>query len=248
MRRRSFFCLTCQAGLTLAATAVNAQHAEFRYTGPEGPGEWGRLNPAWQSCSAGVNQSPIDLGRFIEARLPPLAIAYGDVGREVENTGHAIQVNAAPGATLGIDGHSFTLLQFHFHAPSEHQLEGRSFPLEAHLVHRSAEGELAVIGVMFQEGAPNEVLGHLAPSLPLPHGQKRPLGRPITPAHLLPTDRSYIRYNGSLTTPPCSEGVRWLVMRHPMSASPAQIAAISGALGFGNNRPVQPIGARPVLR
>ncbi len=248
MRRRAFLCLACQAGLGLAAGGAHAQHAQYTYSGKEGPAEWGTLDPKWQACSTGVNQSPVDLAGFIEARLPPLALAYGEVGRELVNTGHSIQVNAAPGATLGIDGRQYTLLQFHFHAPGEHTLEGKGFPLEAHLVHQSAEGDLAVIGVFFNEGAANDLLGLVAAGLPLKEGEKRPFGTAVPPAGLLPANRDYIRYNGSLTTPPCSEGVRWLLMKQAMTASPAQIAAIAGALGFANNRPVQKVKARPILR
>jgi carbonic anhydrase len=248
MRRRGFLCLACQAGLALAATPASAQHAHYGYSGREGPADWGNLDPKWQACSVGVNQSPVDLAGFIEARLPSLGIAYGDVGREVVNTGHSIQVNAAPGATLAIDGKSFTLLQFHFHAPGEHTLEGTAFPLEAHLVHQSADGDLAVIGVFFTAGAPNDLLGLVAAGMPLREEEKRPFGTPVPPAGLLPSNRDYIRYNGSLTTPPCSEGVRWLLMKQTMTASAAQIAAIAGALGFANNRPVQAVKARAILR
>jgi carbonic anhydrase len=245
MRRRAFVCLACQAA---AGAAIAQPHPEFGYSGAQGPGNWGSMSEHWRTCSAGVNQSPIDLGRFIEATLPPLRISYGPSGRDVTHTGHAIQVNAGPGSTLEVDGLTFRLLQFHFHAPGEHHLEGRTFPLEAHLVHQNEAGELAVIGVFFEAGAPNDLLGLVIPSLPAGPGQQRPLGSGLTPAGLLPADRDYIRYAGSLTTPPCSEGVRWLVMKRPMTASPAQIAALADALGFANNRPTQPIRARPVLR
>lgn len=245
MRRRLFLCLACQAA---AGAALAQPHAEFGYSGAQGPGQWGTLSEHWRSCSAGVNQSPVDLGRFVEARLPPLRIAYGPTGQEVVHTGHAIQVNSGPGSTLGVDDLAFRLLQFHFHAPSEHRLEGRAFPLEAHLVHQDEAGALAVVGVFFEAGAPNDLLDLVIASLPGGPGQRRPLGSGLTPAGLLPADRDYMRYSGSLTTPPCSEGVRWLVMKRPMTASSAQIAAMGAALGFANNRPTQPVNARAVLR
>lgn len=253
MRRRGFLCLACQTGLVLAAGGTaHAQHSggqpHYGYAGPVGPAEWGGLDEKWRACSVGVNQSPVDLAGFIEARLPPLAIDYGNSGAELVNTGHSIQVNATSGSTLGIDGKNFRLVQFHFHAPGEHMLEGQAFPLEAHLVHQSEAGELAVVGVFFVPGAANDLLGLIVASLPLAEGQKRSFGSPVPPAGLLPSERDYIRYNGSLTTPPCSEGVRWLVMKQTLTAAPAQIAAIAGALGFANNRPVQPVRARPILR
>jgi carbonic anhydrase len=253
MRRRGFICLACQAaaasiGVATTGAALAQPHPEFGYAGANGPSHWGGMSEHWRSCSAGVNQSPVELARFVEADLPALQISYGPSGREVVHTGHAIQVNAGPGSTLGVDGLSFRLLQFHFHAPSEHHLEGRDFPLEAHLVHQNQAGELAVIGVFFESGAPNDLLGLVTASLPSGPGQRRLLGSGLTPAGLLPADRDYLRYSGSLTTPPCSEGVRWLVMKRPMTASPAQIEAVGAALGFANNRPTQPLGARTLLR
>lgn len=245
MRRRAFVCL---CGQVAAGAALAQPHPEFGYSGAKGPSHWGGMSEHWRACSVGVNQSPVELTRFIEAELPPLRIAYAPTGREVVHTGHAIQVNAGPGSTLGVDGLTFKLLQFHFHAPSEHHLDGRDFPLEAHLVHQNEAGDLAVVGVFFEPGAPNDLLGLVTASLPGGPGERRLLGSPLTPAGLLPADRDYLRYSGSLTTPPCSEGVRWLVMKRPMTASPAQIDALSAALGFANNRPTQPVNARALLR
>lgn len=247
MRRRSFLCLACQAALVGGAVATETA-PEFGYSGAKGPSHWGALDPRWSACSAGVNQSPVDLAGFIDAELPPLEIHDRPSGREIVNNGHAIQVNAEPGSTLRVDGRSFTLLQFHFHAPSEHHLHGRSFPLEAHLVHRDAAGELAVVAVLFEAGRPNELLDLLLAAPLPPPGRSHALGHALPASGLLPSDRDYFRYNGSLTTPPCSEGVRWLVMKHHLSASPAQIAALATAVGFANNRPLHPVNARALLR
>ncbi len=246
MRRRGFLCVACQLAFT--GGAVAQQHQGFGYTGASGPSHWGGMSEHWRACSAGVNQSPVDLADYIEAELPPLDIRYTPQGREVLNTGHAIQVNVGPGSTLGIDGRVFKLLQFHFHAPSEHHLDGRDFPMEAHLVHQDASGVLAVLGVLFEEGTANDPLDLIIASLPGGPDERRPLGSQITPAALLPAERDYIRYNGSLTTPPCSEGVRWLLMKRRLTASRQQIDAFSRALGFANNRPTQPVNARPLLR
>lgn len=246
MRRRAFACL---CGLLASGGMARAQlHPEFGYSGAKGPTHWGGISEHWQVCATGRNQSPVDLAGFIEAELPPLEIRYVPGGKEILNTGHAIQVNHGPGSTLGIDGVVFTLLQFHFHAPSEHQLDGRDFPLEAHLVHQDEHGNLAVIGVLFDQGGPNTLIDQLWAGMPGGPGQRTMLGPGVTAEALLPASRDYIRYNGSLTTPPCTEGVRWLILKERMSVSRQQVERFERALGFANNRPVQPRNARPVLR
>lgn len=177
-----------------------------------------------------------------------LGIRYAASGHEVVNNGHAVQINANPGSTLEVDGKTFQLQQFHFHVPSEHRLEGRSFPLEAHLVHADAQGALLVLGVLFETGAANDLLGSVLGSLPPGPRQTRTLGSPVAAVGLLPIDRDYLRYNGSLTTPPCSEAVRWLIIKQRATASQAQTDRIGEAVGFANNRPLQPVNARPLLR
>jgi carbonic anhydrase len=246
MRRRAFLCLACQAATVGVAAAQS--HPEFGYSGSNGPSHWGGMSEHWFACSGGVNQSPVELNGFIEADLPELHFNYTVSGREVTNTGHAIQVNSGPGSTLSMDGRTFRLLQFHFHAPSEHHLEGRDFPMEAHFVHQDQTGALAVVAVLFEHGPANDLMGLILASLPGGPGQRRLLGSPVPPAGLLPVDRDHFRYNGSLTTPPCSEGVRWLVMKRPVTVTPAQVHTLSEALGFANNRPTQPVNARPLLR
>lgn len=237
MRRRGFICLCGQ----LAAGGAWASEAGFGYGGSEGPSAWGG------ACAAGVNQSPVNLGGVLRAALPPLDIRYATGGCEVVNTGHAIQVNVGPGSTLQADGKTFALAQFHFHAPGEHRVEGREFPLEVHLVHRSEAGELAVIGVLFEVGEPSGLLQLVTETLPAGRSQPGVIRGEVSAAGLLPADRGYYRYNGSLTTPPCTEGVRWFVMERRLTASHEQIAAIAGALGFANNRPPMPVNARILL-
>jgi carbonic anhydrase len=199
-------------------------------------------------CALGRNQSPIDLAGFVEADLKPLKLVYRPGAVDIVNNGHTVQVNYAPGSTLDVNGRSFELKQFHFHAPSENRIAGRQFPLEAHLVHADKEGNLAVVAVMFQAGATNALLAKLWEKLPAKAGEKAGLPAGLDVALFLPADRDYYRFNGSLTTPPCSEGVWWLVMKKPASASAAQIDQFTRAIGFANNRPVQPVNARPVLR
>ena len=232
--------------LLLGTAPASAQH--WGYEGENGPERWSKLDPAFAMCSLGRNQSPIDIGDTLDAPLKPLGIAYRPGASKITNNGHTVQVDFAPGSTLSVDGRSFELKQFHFHAPSENRVGGRSFPLEAHLVHADKEGNLAVVAVMFSEGTEHPALARLWRALPDGAGKSSTPDPGISAVSLLPADRDYYRYNGSLTTPPCSEGVRWLVMKKPVSASGAQIAAFVRAVGVPNNRPIQPVNARPVLR
>lgn len=247
---RRFFCSCLASAPMFAATAAMAAepHGGFGYEGAHGPEHWGTLNQQWGTCSAGRNQSPVDLAQLVDADLAPLSFDFGATASEWVNTGHALQANFRPGAGLTVDGQRFELRQFHFHTPSEHKLEGRPFPLEAHLVHQGPNGALAVVGVLFEAGGSNALLGLLGASLPARPGATVPLPEGLTAEGLLPADRTYLRYSGSLTTPPCSEGVRWIVMREPMRASEAQIRALRDGLGFANARPAQPLWARVPLR
>jgi len=237
------------ASLFSLAGAVLAGDVHWGYAGPIGPEHWGSLSPEFAVCASGRNESPVNIVHAIEAELPPLAIDYRPGGGEVVNNGHTLQVNYASGSTLVLDGHTYELKQFHFHAPSENQVDGKSFALEGHLVHADADGALAVVAVLYEPGAENAALAAFWDQLPAKAGGKARLATPVDAASLLPAGRDYYRYNGSLTTPPCSEGVVWLVMKEPASVSEPQVAAFSAALGgTPNNRPVQPLHARVVLQ
>jgi carbonic anhydrase len=216
-------------------------------------------------CASGKNQSPIDLKGFVEADMKPLKLDYKagsatihNHGHTVQisqsgsadilNNGHTVQINYAPGSTLSLDGIPFELKQFHFHSPSENKINGKQFPLESHLVHGDKDGNLAVVAVMFEEGAGNTLLGKLWEKMPNKAGDKSQLPTGLSVSQLLPKERDYYRFNGSLTTPPCSEGVRWFVMKKPATASKAQIEQFSKAVGFTNNRPIQATNARAILQ
>jgi carbonic anhydrase len=163
------------------------------------------------------------------------------------NNGHTIQVNIPGAGTLTVGDDTFELAQYHFHAPSEHTIGGRHWPMEVHLVHKSPSGKLAVIGVLLEEGLPNPALEPLWSDLPKVEGAAHHFEKNVAaPAALLPADRTAYRYAGSLTTPPCSEDVRWFVMRRPVAISAAQLAAFT-AIVEPNNRPVQPLAGRPVV-
>lgn len=231
----------------LPATASDEHKAHWEYSGEAGPEHWGELAPDNAACSTGSNQSPIDVTHALDADLPAIVFNYQAGGYRVVNNGHAVQVDFRPGSRITVDGVDFELKQLHFHTPSENTIDGKSFPMEAHLVHADAQGHLAVVAVMLQAGADNAWLGAVAPLVPNAAGGEAELATPIAATSLLPDDRDYYRFSGSLTTPPCSEGVRWLVLKHEVSASAAQIKVEHDAIGHDNNRPVQAVGARTVV-
>ncbi len=234
--------------LLLAAAPIHAANkTHWGYEGEAGPEHWAQLSPEFADC-AGKNQSPVDLKDFVEAKLPPVRINYQSA-REVVNNGHTIRVNyAGDGGNLVIDGQTFKLLQFHFHAPSENHISGKSFAMEAHLVHVNDQGELAVVAVMFEEGRENAELEKIWKAMPKHAGDKNPLPAGARAYQLLPANQDYYRFNGSLTTPPCTEGVRWLVMKNPITASAKQIKEFEHVMHHPNNRPIQSLNARMVLK
>lgn len=236
------------AALCASSTTVLAASSSWSYGGSEGPEYWGDLSKKYELCKTGKNQSPVNLDNFIEADLTPLAINYDASGTEILNNGHTIQVNFQPGSTLSLNGHIYGLKQFHFHAPSENQVRGESFPLEAHLVHADKEGTLAVVGIMFKEGAENKTLAQVWKQMPEQKNASEALGQAINAEDMLPASKAYYRFNGSLTTPPCSEGVTWLVMKDPVTVSREQVEQFTRVMGTHTNRPVQPLNARPVLQ
>lgn len=254
---KTFIASAVFAGLALAAPqAALAQH--WSYEGDGAPANWAKLDPKFVMCGMGKNQSPIDLSQFTDAELKPLKVIYRTaatdihhkgrpVAADILNNGHTVQVDYEPGSMLVVDGREFELKQFHFHAPSENTINGKHFPLESHLVHADKDGNLTVVAVMFSEGKPNPLLSQLWEKLPAKDG-KNALPSGLSAAGLLPASHDYYRFSGSLTTPPCSEGVRWLVLKQPATASRAQIERFTSTLGMKNNRPVQPTNARAVLR
>jgi len=217
------------------------------YSGEGGPANWGKLSGDYALCGSGLNQSPINLTGFVEAELPPLTFNYAGMAVEILNNGHTVQANYHPGSNLVVDGRIFHLKQFHFHAPSENLLNGKSYALEAHFVHADDDGDLAVVAVLFTEGEANRTLGLLWDQLPQA-GSSEILAAQVRATDLLPEDRDYYRFNGSLTTPPCSQGVIWLVMKQTLPVSTEQVKRFSRLLGGPNNRPVQPLNARMVLQ
>jgi carbonic anhydrase len=234
------------AGCSHAPATTGKPH--WSYEGHGGAAHWAELDPAFKTCATGREQSPVN----IETRLvapagdaKPLRLGYAASAGTVVNNGHTIQVDLANGGALTLDDGAYRLLQFHFHTPSEEQIDGQSYPLVAHLVHRSEQGQLAVVGVLFKVGQENAALKPVFAQLPAQADTKRPLDAPIDPAALLPADRAHYTLAGSLTTPPCSEGVRWHVLKTPVELSAAQLSAFKTLYAM-NARPVQPLNGRTV--
>ncbi len=232
--------------MTLIANA--GEKAHWGYSGHEGPEQWGELDPEYSICAKGKNQSPVNLTGMIESDLPPIIIKYKSGGNEILNNGHTIQVNYTADSTIKVNKHEFELKQFHFHSPSENTIEGHSYPMEAHLVHSDKEGNLAVIAIMYKFGKKNAELEKAWAYIPGNVDQINLLPQSVDANNLLPHNHDYYRFNGSLTTPPCSEGVLWLVMKYFDTASKEQIDKFAHTMGLPNNRPIQPINARAIMK
>ena len=248
---------TCQEGEPGQADAEEqsgaAEHAQgeeggevrWSYEGDTGPDRWGGLDPSFEVCDRGVQQSPIDLAGAVPAGGGGLGIQWQPADGEVVDNGHTIQVNVGAGSSITLEGRQFSLLQFHFHLPSEHTVEGRSYPMEVHFVHQAEEGDLAVIGVFMEAGHAHPAIQAIWDAIPGVDEAPAPLAG-VDPNAFLPEGRGYFRYAGSLTTPPCSEVVSWVVMTEAIAASQAQVDAFA-ALYPMNARPVQPLHRRFVL-
>lgn len=244
----------CQTGAedqTEAETAVDTEHDQspgegavhWGYEGEIGPDRWGGLDPSFAVCDTGMRQSPVDLTGSGEGAGGGLEIRWRATDAEVVDNGHTIQINLAEGSAITLEGRSFSLVQFHFHLPSEHTVDGASSAMEVHFVHAAEEGDLAVIGVFMDAGGAHAAIQSIWDAIP-GDGSAAALGA-LDPSPLLPDGRSYFRYAGSLTTPPCSEIVSWVVMTETMFVSQAQVDAFA-ALYPMNARPVQPLHDRSI--
>jgi len=226
---------------SFAATFGAAQTAHWDYYGKTGPLGWGHLDPAYRMCSEGKEQSPIDIrGAKLNKALPPIEFHYMAASVELENDGHSIEVHVHPGSYIVANGVRYELQQFHFHHPSEEAVNGKLTDMDIHMVHKSADGKLAVLAVRFSQerGDPNATLATLWQHLPTEAGKTEKDADLIDPGGFLPADRGYWTYEGSLTTPPCTEGVRWFVFEQPVSISRSQLQAFA-ALYRIDSRPLQ---------
>lgn len=228
----------------------SAEHgtAHWSYSGATGPQAWGQLNPEFAACATGKRQSPINIEESYTLQGPaePLQFNYTPSNGTVINNGHTIQVEVQGNNTLAVRGSAYSLLQIHFHSPSEVQVNYRQFAMVAHLVHKNAEGQLAVVAVLLDPGETNPLIDKIWTYMPLDvNDQVRMPPGLLNLKELLPQDQRYYQFIGSLTTPPCSEGVLWMVLKKPAQISAAQLRLFQ-QLYPNNARPVQPVNSRPV--
>lgn len=238
------------SGGTVSVVGGTSTHASepshhWEYEGENGPEHWGDLSHEFETCKTGKEQSPIDIRTAKVGHLEPIGFNYTASAAEIVNNGHTVQVNLADGGTVHLRDGEYKLLQFHFHTPSEERINGKRYPLVAHLVHKNAHGDLAVVAVLFKAGRENAALKQVFASLPAEAGEKHALEGGINLEAVLPEHRGYYAYKGSLTTPPCSEGVRWQVLKHTVQISPQQLYAFKQRYSM-NARPVQPLNGRTV--
>jgi carbonic anhydrase len=240
--------LAVALALVAIGVALAQEGVHWSYEGESGPEHWGDLSPEFAACAKGVEQSPVDIPASSPANPADIAFSYQPSALKIFNNGHTVQVNYDQGSSITLDGMTYSLVQFHFHAASEHAIGGAHSPLEIHLVHKNAQGGLAVVGVLLKAGAENPAYAPVMQNLPTQVSQQAApvAGATVDANALLPAQRSYWRYNGSLTTPPCSEGVKWLVMNTPVELSEAQIAAFT-SIHKNDARPVQPFNSRTFL-
>jgi len=223
--------------------AAGGRSVPWAYGGEGGPAHWGALRPEFSLCARGQRQSPIDIRDGIAVDLEPPVFDYRPTGFAVIDNGHTVQVDMGPGNTVAVMGRRYELVQFHFHRPSEERINGRLFEMSVHLVHRDPEGRLAVVAVLLERGAAQAVVQQVWNNLPLEKHEALAAPDAIDPSGLLPSDLRYYTYMGSMTTPPCTEGVLWMVMQQPVPMSPPQIDIFSRLYPM-NARPVQQAGGR----
>jgi len=224
-----------------------AENTAWGYSGGIAPDKWSTLSDDYAICSSGRRQSPVDLVEPIRANIEIARPLWRPVEKaRVENNGHTIDVHMPEGLNTLFEDRTFTLLQVHFHATSEHTIAGHHYPMEAHFVHRADDGDLLVLGVFIDYGEKNTVLEKVWNVMPKSAGEEVVLDS-FTPQMLLPGDSGHFRYSGSLTTPPCTENVSWVVYSKPISASSDQIAAFKDVFGK-NNRPTQGLNRRLILQ
>jgi carbonic anhydrase len=241
-------CFALATGM-LSPVVLSAQKPEtahhWDYSDENGPKHWGELDPNNSACSLGHTESPIDVGGATAALLSPLIFDYHPGSWQVVDNGHTVQVLVAPGNYLVVDGRKYELIQFHFHHPSESAIGGKHFDMELHLVHKDAEGHLAVVAVVLADGKANPLIQMVWDNVPAVKQEVKSVVAMLDPKQLLPPAQGYYSFAGSLTTPPCTEGVKWLVMKSPLDISARQEQTF-GALYPNNARPTQPWNGRKV--
>jgi carbonic anhydrase len=239
--------------LALSSAALACEmcnDSDWSYEGTKGPAHWATLKPDFKACGEGPLQSPVNISTFAKGDLPDIAFSYQDIPLSLSNTGRMLKVAVPAGSKAGIGGHDYALEHISFHTPSEHYMDGSPYPMEVHFVHKDAKGAVDVIAVMMKIGAANETIEKLWSHIPAAPGQDIPVQSPaegmtFSPYDLLPAGPEYYSYQGSLTTPPCTEGVSWQVMQQPIEISEAQLTKFQQLFAH-NARPLQGLNGRVV--
>jgi len=248
-RRRLVTVAVTASLLTLGSAPVAAQGSpHWSYSGPTGPAKWGILEKEYSSCALGKTESPIDIRDAIAKKtaLPAINFDYQASTLKIIDNGHTIQINYTPGSFITVGSEQYELVQFHFHKPSEEKLNGKSYDMVAHLVHKDKDGKLAVVAVLLAKGSANPLIKTLWNNLPKEKEKENVVDTvKINVADLLPQNQAYYTFAGSLTTPPCTEGVTWFVLKHSTSISADEIARFAKFYPM-NARPVQPLNGREV--
>ena len=239
-------CCTLVLGAACAAQEHHPEHS-WDYGESQGPNHWGELKPEFALCQNGHHQSPIDIRNPRKADLPPIQFDYKPSPLHIIDNGHTVMINYGPGSSISVGGEKYALKQFHFHRPSEEKINGEGYEMVVHLVHANQEGKLAVVAVLLQRGEDNPLVRELWKDLPKEKEKEGVLDSvQIDVAGLLPADRGYYTFPGSLTTPPCTEDVTWFVLKHPVAVSAAEIEQFS-KLYRHDARPTQPLYDRVVM-
>jgi carbonic anhydrase len=232
--------------LAFPAPGVAQESVEWSYEGTTGPANWASLSPAFRACGEGSYQSPIDLRHPVRQPAERIRISYTPSSLSELNNGETVEVRSDLAQTLFVGDTPFSLVQFHLHSPAEHPVAGSVEPLEMHFVHQAADGERAVLGVLVSVGRENAEFQLLAQSFPHSAGDQTRVEIPVDLQRLLPSSRRAYRYPGSLTTPPCTEGIRWMVLAKPIRISEHQLEQLHEIVE-GNARPAQPRNSRPLV-
>ncbi len=240
----AFFAVTSVFVSMAVIAGSGHDDAHWSYTGSNGPEHWADMSKEFKLCGNGKEQSPININGAKTENLPTIQFDYKPGSLEIINNGHTILVKRAKGNSITVGGEQYELLQFHFHTPGENTVDGKVFPMGIHLVHKNAKGKIMVLGVFTKIGAKNTVLDKAWNHMPQQSAEKKKVASvSINAVDLLPTDHSYYRFKGSITIPPCSEGVEWIVLKTPIEVSDEQIKQFSKVIGV-NARPVQPMYSR----
>ena len=243
------FCIICLIFFRLAVTRAQHQHPThmaWDYGDSRGPTHWGELEPDFAACKNGYHQSPVDIRHPQSADLPAIHFDYKQSPLHIIDNGHTIMVNYGPGSYMFVGNDRYELKQFHFHRPSEEKIAGKAYDMVVHLVHADEQGNLAVVAVLLEQGPANALVDELWHDLPKKKEKEELKDVEIDVAGLLPEDRHYYSFSGSLTTPPCTENVRWFVLKHPVTVSPTEVKRFS-EIYRNDARPTQPLHDRVVL-